>query len=67
MHHMFTYKENVFKELFLDKLGMFDLPLFLTYFPKTCHITLRLKYGRNVTYKESVCRRIVELESSTYC
>jgi len=20
MHHMFTYKENVFKELFLDKL-----------------------------------------------
>jgi len=27
MHHMFTYKENVFKELFLDKLGMFDLPI----------------------------------------
>jgi len=26
MHHMFTYKENVFKELFLDKLGMSVLP-----------------------------------------
>ena len=34
MHHMFTYKENVFKELFLDKLSLSKLfPFFLLFTP----------------------------------